>query len=528
MTQPSGVVFPRSGPASGQQRRSTGDLGRHVVAAALRSVDVAGADRVLTESDWRHAYPTHFRHLLQAGLGAPADAQEIASAGLAALHRSMQWADGSGEAERPLTGRPLRGLHPFGQAVLQGSRPPERFVSVPFTGDWLRGQALLRQLDAWVLRGVMEPDTAVAVRRVMDHPEWLRLPGRTAVVLGAGAEMGPLGSLLRWGADVAAIDLPRPALWRRLLAEVRDHAGRLIVPVPRRGAACSRAATLSFEATGARGSDRCEADLADRAGIDLLHDLPSVAVWIADLSGDLVLGNYVYAEGARNVRVCTAVDDLTYRLLQRGGRSIALAFLGTPTDVFAVPADAVAAARAAYAQRVGGGGLGRVLRSGSRHRLLTPNYGNSTHGYTNRADPQEDRLGGPQINDSIIPQQGPNYLLAKRIQRWRALEARTQGHLVSFGVAPPTRTRSVVSNRALAAAYAGAHRFGVEVFEPATSSTLMAILLVHDLYAGGPAPATPWEAEARHAVHGGLWRCPYAPRSALGLAALLGLVGRQY
>jgi hypothetical protein len=34
---------------------------------------------------------------------------------------------------------------------------------------------------------------------------------------------------------------------------------------------------------------------------------------------------------------------------------------------------------------------------------------------------------------------------------------------------PPTRTRSVMKNRALAAAYAGAHRFGVEVFEPATS-----------------------------------------------------------
>lgn len=98
---------------------------------------------------------------------------------------------------------------------------------------------------------------------------------------------------------------------------------------------------------------------------------------------------------------------------------------------------------------------------------------------------------------------------------------------MSFGVAPPTRTRSVLSNRGLAAAYAGAHRFGVEVFESATSNTLMAILLVHDLYAGGPAPATPWEAEARHAVHGGLWRCPYTPRSALGLAAGFGILSRH-
>ena len=37
----------------------------------------------------------------------------------------------------------------------------------------------------------------------------------------------------------------------------------------------------------------------------------------------------------------------------------------------------------------------------------------------------------------------------------RAATARAEGTLVSFKVAPPTRTRSVVKNRALAAAYAG-------------------------------------------------------------------------
>lgn len=535
MTQPSGVVFPRSGPAGDHDRRSTSDLGRHVVADALRPVDVAGAGRVLTESDWRHAYPKHFRHLLHAGLGTPADALAIASAGLASLHRRMQWADPSrsdaGEGrERPLAGRPLRALHPYGQVVVAGRGQPERSVSLPYRGGRLEGDALHRRLTDWVARGVMEPDAAEAVRRVMDHPEWLGLPGRTAVVLGAGAEMGPLRSLLRWGADVAAIDLPRPALWRRLLVDARDRAGRLIVPVPLAEPWSKPESKLESEPELERGSERgsrlgvaADADglpleeVARRAGLDLLHDLPSVAAWIADLSGDLVLGNYVYADGALNVRVCTAVDDLTYRLLQRGGRDIALAFLATPTDVFAVPDAAVAAARAAYGERNGGGLMGQAVRRVSGGRLLLPHYDRTL-------DPG---VGLPSINDSIVVQQGPNYLLAKRIQRWRALEARSQGHLVSFGVAPPTRTRSVLSNRGLAAAYAGAHRFGVEVFEPATSNTLMAILLVHDLYAGGPAPATPWEAEARHAVHGGLWRCPYTPRSALGIAAGFGLVTRH-
>ena len=121
-----------------------------------------------------------------------------------------------------------------------------------------------------------------------------------------------------------------------------------------------------------------------------------------------------------------------------------------------------------------------------------------------------------------MAQQGPNYALAKRLQRWRATVAREAGAVVSMNVAPPTRTRSVTKNRVLAAAYAGAGRFGVEVFEPATTTVLMAALLVHDLHTGRPAAEHPWQDEAHAAAHGGLWRTAYTPRSALSLAALLG------
>jgi hypothetical protein len=157
--------------------------------------------------------------------------------------------------------------------------------------------------------------------------------------------------------------------------------------------------------------------------------------------------------------------------------------------------------------------IARPLRTLSAGRLLR-------RAYVPGAD--------PGIADVLVAQQGPNYALAKRLQRWRATTARAGGTTVSMNVAPPTRTRSVVKNRALAAAYAGAHRFGVEVFEPATSNVLMAALLVHDLHTGGgPAHEHPWQDEAHAAVHGGLWRMPYAARSALGLAALLGLGGAR-
>ena len=46
----------------------------------------------------------------------------------------------------------------------------------------------------------------------------------------AGAEMGPLTALLRWGARVAAVDLPRPALWQRVHDTARRGAGSSTSP----------------------------------------------------------------------------------------------------------------------------------------------------------------------------------------------------------------------------------------------------------------------------------------------------------
>jgi hypothetical protein len=283
---------------------------------------------------------------------------------------------------------------------------------------------------------------------------------------------------------VAGLDLRRPDIWTLVLQSAGGSAGTLLVPA-------------------APGSG----ELAERAGVDLLTKVPEVAAWIRDLPDALVLGNYVYADGGTNVRA-SAAGDAVASLVRGAGRDVELAFLATPTDVFAVPAEAVAHSVDAYDSR---SGLiawpGRALRTVSGGKLLRRNY----------------RPGAdPGICDSLIPQQGPNYALAKRIQRWRATVEATDGRRVSMNVAPPTRTRSVVKNRALAAAYAGGHRFGVRVFEPSTTRVLMAALLVHDLYADQPSFDEPWQAEAHQAVHGGLWRAAYDPRSALGLAALLG------
>ena len=131
---------------------------------------------------------------------------------------------------------------------------------------------------------------------------------------------------------------------------------------------------LPVAAGAGPGSGRHASDLAQSAGADLVHGLPSVAHWLTGLDGPLVLGNYVYADGATNVRVAMAVDALSVELLKRRD-DVALAFLATPTDVFAVPGAAVDFSTRAYrspsaAMRV----LRPALRTVSGGRLLQRNY----------------------------------------------------------------------------------------------------------------------------------------------------------
>ena len=469
-----GVVFP-AGPDG---RRGTTALGKAVVAAALRPVDPAGAAAAERATAWRKDYVVHFRRLVEAGLDSPEAWLTVARSGLAAVHERMRFARPDG-IEVPLAAALTEPAgHQLGTTQVCGDGEPGEFV-LPYGGEQLRGDAIRRCVDGWIGAGVAEPSLAAVVDAVLAHPDWLRLDGMTVTALGAGAEMGPLPTLLRWGATVAAVDLPRPAIWDRLRRAARRGAGRLLLP-----------------------------EAAGTPGVDLLAAVPAVADWLAGLPGRPVLGNYAYADGGRHVRLTAAADLVALRLRQQRPE-LALAFLATPTDVFAVPREAVAQSAGAYRRRPPGR---KLLGAATGGRLLRPAY-----------PPDAD----PGISDSLVPTQGPNYALAKRVQRWRAAVARAEGGTVSLHVAPSTRTRSVLSRRALAAAFAGAHHFGVEVFGPPTANTLMAALLVHDLNAEPVRHEHPWQDEAYAAVHGGLWRTAYAPRSALGLAAVLGFPTRS-
>lgn len=470
MSSHEGVNFPTE---------STSSTARTVLADALRKADPVGARAVENETNWRRNYLTHFRRAVEAGIGEPPAAHSIAADGLASAHEEMTFNDVP--LDDSIAALPL--AQAFHTQTIIGNAEPDPELSLPYKGERLSGESLRNQLDSWVAAGVITPSCAEAIRTVQANPDWLRLEGDTVVILGAGAEMGPMRALLRWGADVAAVDLPDRGVQERLQALAAEGAGRVHLPA------------------------RILTDADSTHGADLVREFPALANWLEGFDSRLVVGNYCYADGPMHVRVSMAADALSCHLTSRRADT-ALAFLATPTDVFAVTAEDVARSNEAYSRRSVSAVLRQPLRLASGGRLLQRNY-----------PPGAD----PGICDSLVPQQGPNYALAKRIQRWRATTARHEGFTVSMNVAPATRTHSVLKNKALAAAYAGAHRFGVEVFDPSTSNTLMAALLVHDLRAGAPAQHEPWQDEANNAAHGGLWTAAYHPRSALGLAAVIGI-----
>jgi hypothetical protein len=500
-----GVAFPEGGDG----RRSTSATGRAIFADSVRSVDPAIAARIEHTADWRGGYIGPLRDIVTAAAMNTDAALAVSRDGLESAHRRFVFSRG-GE-QLPLWEAMRRWDAPgFDSVTVQGVIPPEPELSLPYRGRRLFGDDLRRQIDQWVTDGIAEPGFADAMMLLLDNPDWMDLRDVDIAVLGAGAELGPTRSLLRWGARVHAIDLPRPDMWQRLIGITRGTAGSLRLPI-----ALDENGQPPF-VVGGFVHPEDDATVASKAGADLLKRTPELLTWLGEIEQPFVLGTYAYADGALHVLLSMAADAIATELLARRG-DITLAYLATPTDVFMVPMDAVEESRRRWDAR----GLSGMLQSPLRLlKQFEPNYKE-----TFVADDGTE-FG---INDSLVPQQGPNYALAKRLQRWRALVARADGVPVSLNLAPATRTQSVVKNRALAAAYAGAGRFGVEVFDPATSTTLMAALLVHDLRnPAAPAnPATPlanpMDLFAQAANHGGLWRAAYAPRSVLGIAALLGM-----
>jgi len=486
-----GVNFPL---IEGAGRAST-PTAQAVLAAAARGVDDDFGAAVIGARDWRRDYPRYFGDLLLAEAASTDAALTVARQGLAAAMERFVVVTEDGDL--PLAGaRAAAGIEPLRTVELLGHDERVRELLVPYRGERLRGVALLRQLDDWVHRGIVEPTLADAVGAVVRHPEWLDLRDRTIAMIGAGSEMGPYLQLMAWGATVAAVDLPRPQVWQRLLDRAAASAGRVLVPVPRSSSA----------ATGV--------DAAGVAGADLLTQCVPMSDWLAQVPGPLTIGNYGYLDGAGFVRLTVAFGALLAELARRR-TDLSVNYLATPSDVYRAQYGAVDMARRRHEQPSALVAAGKAVHAATGGRWFKPNY---PPGSVIETDTE--RFG---FVNAFILAQGPNYAFAKRLQRWQMMVARADGLVTSVHVAPPTRTRSVHSNPLMAERQRLTAYLGIETFDTATTEAIAGAMLVHDLRnPASPAnPATPLghphEAFMFAANPGGRWRVPFDINSSVPL-----------
>jgi Protein tyrosine phosphatase-like protein, PTPLA len=501
---PRGLSWPKD--ATGE--RSSTETNKAIVAAAVGAVNAAKRDAVLACKKWRFQYTKHLSAMVEEQCVSPEAALAIAQAGLDKAYDLFEFIAPDGTAQSLKSGMEAKNNESFFTGFVKGEKPkdPSLTLEVPYKGAKLSGTALKAQIQKWVDYGTIEPSAGQAMMGCVDNPGWLTdLSNRYFVLLGAGSAMGPLLVLMALGANVIAIDLDRPFIWKRLVGIVKESSGSMTFP-------------LKVD------QKKCESDeaLYENAGCNLFTHTPMIRDWLMNLypSKPFTVGSYAYLDGALHVQVSLAMDAIC-RDLSENRPGTSLAYLCTPTDLHLVPKeahDAQVANYKEYSTKL----YCMFLRFINPKMFLRKNPKTAVPG-----------KGGPfYLVNGISVAQGPNYALAKRMQHWRAIIARSKGCIVSSNVAPSTSTASVVHNRTFAWAYEGMPYFKpYEIFAPETSNAVMSAILFADLNdpssAGNPktAHANPNQLFSYGSFHGGVWRCAYEIDS-IGEASVFLYFGR--
>mmetsp|Transcript_128340 Transcript_128340/g.411294 ORF Transcript_128340/g.411294 Transcript_128340/m.411294 type:complete len:776 (-) Transcript_128340:630-2957(-) len=495
----SGVVWPKT--KKGDRSSMSTNQKMLAAAAAKGPGGEEAASKILKEKKWRFAYNKHLLEHVSQSLQSEAGCIAMARAGLESAQESFQFIrDGHEEMSMKVAMEKL-GTNPFDSAEVCGVKdaPSKRELSLTYGAPMLgapyykfkaqrntkiTGMDLRKQLDKWGEYGTVEQDVVDALKTLQGkQDEWLDLSDMYFVLLGAASAMGPLHFLLSLGANVIAI--ARPKALMGILKQAKNGPGKVIFPV---------AKGTDWKGLLAKGDYDA---LAKVSGCDLMTQTPEIAAWVAAVAPGkrLTIGNYTYLDGALHVQVAVACDCIMQRLCKER-KDTALAFLGTPTDAHVVTKEAAAAAIEAHKTAPVWMKIWEGVGVLKRNKALTSN--------------------GIEFMDAIVPDQGPNYILSKRLQHWRAMVARADGHAASSNVSPSTATSSVTSNASFAAAYGGMHIFKpLEVVYQELSLSMMAALLIHDLR--NPASAAQPATKLQHPLclfqatsfHGGIWRCPY-------------------
>lgn len=266
------------------------EVARHVFTAAAAAIDLGLSERIRTDRRWRVNCVELVNEIVRRAARSRAESNAVAHAALQAVAEHLPRL----HDHSPVVGNDC--------ALWAGTTAPTTELVVPYGDASLRGAALLSQLHRWVAAGIAEPSFAVAIERVVDHPEWLRLPGRQVAVLGASSSLSPLAPLSRWGADILAIDDTSASSWQRMATTVREGAGLVKVPVRRDG---------TF-------------------GVDPGAGLAGWHTWLSRHIDHRPTVIGVYAD-TPNLRTSASVDDVAARLLTANPDS-ALAYLGASVE----------------------------------------------------------------------------------------------------------------------------------------------------------------------------------------------------
>ena len=322
-------------PIDRKGERSSTDVNRSIVATAIGAIDATASQRAANCKSWRFGYVKHLQQMVKVQCTSPDAALQVAQTGLQKAYELFEFVapDGSSVSFQTAMASPS-GSEQFCTGFVQGTGTSKTTqLEVPYKGQILKGQALKDQIQQWVSYGTIEPSCGNAMIQVVDNPQWCQnVSNQYFVLLGAGSAMGPLLVLLALGANVIAIDLDRPPIWKRLIDLAKNSAGTLTFPLKVDPSTCTN-----------------DDELCAAAGCNLFTHTPMIRDWLLQLypGKPLTVGSYAYLDGALHVQVSLAMDAICRDLSEkRPGTS--LAYLCTPTDLHLIPKEAHDAAEDNY------------------------------------------------------------------------------------------------------------------------------------------------------------------------------------
>jgi hypothetical protein len=317
-----GLVF----PLDKRGERSSTQVNKDVLAAAVGAVNPTKAQALLKTKNWRFGYVKHLIAMVEEQCKSPEAAIQIAQAGLDKAYEVFQFVTPDGASITLQEAMATKSSDQFYTGFVKGTgtKPSPLRLLVPYKDQTLCDKILETKVQEWVDYGTIEKSAGDAIINCIKHPEWLDLSNRYFVLLGAGSAMGPFLMLMALGANVIAIDLDRPQIWKRLIEIAKASPG-----------------TLTFPLKVPQQQINDDETLYQQAGCNLFTHTPMIRDWLLQLypGTNFTVGSYAYLDGALHVQVSLAMDAISRDLSEkRAGTS--LAFLCTPTDLHLIPKEA--------------------------------------------------------------------------------------------------------------------------------------------------------------------------------------------